>query len=154
MALEIERKFLVRDSRWKSLAERILYRQGYLSIDKERTIRIRVVGETGFLTIKGQTVGISRLEFEYQIPVDDAQHMLDELCQKPIIEKHRSTIEHGSLVWEVDEFHGVNEGLILAEVELQSADQQVDIPDWIGEEVSGDARYFNANLVKNPYTTW
>lgn len=154
MAQEIERKFLVQDDRWKSLGTGVLYRQGYLSSGGGRTVRVRVAGETGFLTIKGKTVGISRLEFEYEIPVDDAQHMLDELCRKPIIEKHRTTIEHGGLVWEVDEFLGVNEGLVVAEVELEHADQSVNLPDWIGEEVSGDPRYFNSNLVKTPYSVW
>ena len=154
MALEIERKFLVNSGRWKNLADGILYRQAYLSIGKERTVRVRVIGETGFLTIKGPTVGISRLEFEYEIPLDDAQHMLDELCKKPIIEKHRSKIEYGGLIWEVDEFHGANEGLVIAEVELESADQVIDLPDWVGEEVSGDPRYFNAALVGRPFNTW
>ncbi len=154
MALEIERKFLVNSSRWKNLADGILYRQGYLSIGKERTVRVRVIGETGFLTIKGPIVGISRLEFEYEIPLDDAQHILDELCKKPIIEKHRSKIEYAGLIWEVDEFHGANEGLVIAEVELESADQVIDLPDWVGEEVSGDPRYFNAALVRRPFNTW
>lgn len=154
MAQEIERKFLVRGSRWKNLAEGVLYQQGYLSSDIERTVRVRVVGQKGFLTIKGPSEGISRLEFEYEIPVSDARQLLEVLCEKPIIEKHRFRIEHDDCLWEVDEFHGVNEGLVVAEVELEYADQVVDLPDWIGEEVSEDPRYFNSSLVKTPYSVW
>ncbi|MCK5378046.1 MAG: CYTH domain-containing protein [Acidobacteria bacterium] len=154
MAQEIERKYLLAGDGWKNLAEGTLYRQGYLSTVKERTVRVRTIGEKAFLTIKGITVGISRLEFEYEISLDDAQQMLDELCKKPIIEKHRSKIEYGGLIWEVDEFHGANEGLVIAEVELESADQVIDLPDWVGEEVSGDPRYFNAALVGRPFNTW
>ncbi len=154
MAQEIERKYLLNSDQWKSLAEGIHYRQGYLSIDIERTVRVRTIGEKGYLTIKGITVGISRLEFEYEIPIDDANELLEELCERPIIEKHRYKISYGGLVWEVDEFHGVNEGLVMAEVELESADQVIEMPAWVGEEVSGDPRYFNANLVNNPYSNW
>ncbi len=154
MAQEIERKFLVTSDRWRSLAQGIDYLQGYLSTVPDRTVRARIAGETGYLTIKGPTVGISRLEFEYEIPLDDAKQLLDELCEQPIIEKHRYKISFGGLVWEVDEFHGVNEGLVVAEVELESADQAIDLPDWVGEEVSGDPRYFNAALVRRPFNTW
>lgn len=154
MAQEIERKFLVRDNRWKSLAEGVLFRQGYVSIDRGRTVRVRVVGEEGFLTIKGPSVGISRLEFEYEIPVADARQLLDDLCERPIIEKHRFRLEFDDCVWEVDEFHGANEGLVVAEVELEYADQVVDLPEWVGEEVSEDPRYFNSNLVKVPFSVW
>ncbi|MEN8163625.1 MAG: CYTH domain-containing protein [Acidobacteriota bacterium] len=154
MAQEIERKYLLTGDEWKRLAEGTHYRQGYLSTVKERTVRVRTIGEKGFLTIKGITVGVSRLEFEYEIPTGDANEMLDKLCEKPIIEKHRYKIAYGGLVWEVDEFHGVNEGLVIAEVELESADQAIELPAWVGEEVSGDPRYFNANLVNNPYTNW
>lgn len=154
MAQEIERKYLLNSDQWKSLAEGIHYRQGYLSTVKERTVRVRTIGEKGYLTIKGPTAGISRLEFEYEIPTNDAYELLDELCEKPIIEKHRYKISYGGLVWEVDEFHGVNEGLVIAEVELESADQAIDLPAWVGEEVSGDPQYFNANLVNNPFTNW
>jgi len=154
MAQEIERKYLLTGDQWKSLAEGVHYRQGYLSTAKERTLRVRTIGRKGYLTIKGIAVGISRLEFEYEIPADDANQLLDELCEKPIIEKHRYKIPYGGLVWEVDEFHGVNEGLVIAEVELESADQAIELPHWVGEEVSGDPRYFNANLVNNPYSNW
>jgi len=154
MAQEIERKYLLAGDDWRSLAEGAYYRQGYLSTVKERTVRVRTIGEKGYLTIKGITVGISRLEFEYEIPTDDANELLDELCERPIIEKHRYKIPYGGLVWEVDEFHGVNEGLVIAEVELESDDQAIDVPAWVGEEVSGDPRYFNAALVRCPFNTW
>ncbi len=154
MAQEIERKYLLNGDQWRSLAEGAHYRQGYLSTVKERTVRVRTVGEKGYLTIKGIAVGISRLEFEYEIPTDDANELLDELCERPIIEKHRYKIPYGGLVWEVDEFHGANEGLVIAEVELESADQAIDVPAWVGEEVSGDPRYFNAALVRCPFNTW
>ncbi|GAB6054174.1 CYTH domain-containing protein [Magnetospira thiophila] len=154
MATEIERKFLISNEGWRALAEGVLYRQGYLSTDKERTVRVRTVGSKGFLTIKGITVGMSRTEFEYEIPVDEANAMLDALCQQPIIEKRRYKIPLDGLVWEVDEFSGVNAGLIVAEVELDSEDQQFTKPDWIGTEVSGDFRYYNANLIAAPFSTW
>ncbi len=155
MALEIERKYLLKNDQWKALAEGTLYRQGYLSTVKEqRTVRVRLIGEMAFLTIKGPTVGITRLEFEYEIPTVDAREMLDELCEQPIIEKHRSKISYGGRIWEVDEFHGVNEGLVIAEVELEDADQEIDLPGWVGEEVSGDPRYFNSYLVAHPFTSW
>jgi len=154
MAKEIERKYLLRSDEWKKLAEGMHCRQGYLSTVKERTVRVRTIGEKAFLTIKGVSKGITRLEFEYEIPTEDANEMLDELCERPIIEKFRHKIAHAGLVWEVDEFHGANEGLVVAEVELTSIDEAFDLPPWVGEEVSGDPRYFNANLVANPFMNW
>ena len=154
MAKEIERKFLVKGDAWRALAEGVAYRQGYLNSQKERTVRIRTVGEKAFLTVKGPTRGVTRTEFEYEIPYDDCLAMLDELAEKPIVEKKRYRIPAGPYVWEVDEFFGVNAGLVLAELELPSEDAAFDKPEWIGEEVSGDARYFNSSLVANPYSTW
>ncbi len=154
MAKEIERKFLVSGDAWRQLATGTHYRQGYLSTVKERTVRVRTINEEAFLTIKGVTQGFTRVEYEYEIPHADAVELLDDLCEQPIVEKHRYKIEVDGLTWEVDEFHGVNDGLIVAEVELESEDQEFSRPDWIGEEVSGDPRYFNANLIANPYTTW
>jgi len=154
MPKEIEKKYLVKGDKWRGLAEGVDYRQGYLSTEPERTVRIRTMGEKAFLTIKGPTIGISRTEYEYPIPLADGNRMLDELCQKPIIEKKRYTIIIQEQVWEVDKFKGENEGLIVAEIELESEDQKIDLPDWIGEEVSHDPRYFNANLVSNPYSNW
>ena len=153
MGKEIERKFLVSGDDWRSLGKAVHYRQGYLSSTKERVVRVRTIDDRGFLTIKGITEGLSRLEFEYDIPGDDAGSLLD-LCEKPLIEKTRTKIAIGNLVWEVDEFFGDNAGLIVAEVELEDESQAVDLPSWIGEEVSGDPRYFNSNLIKNPYTRW
>ena len=154
MAKEIERKFLVKSDAWRKLAEGTLYRQGYLNSVKERTVRIRTVGNEAFLTIKGLTVGATRSEYEYPIPMADCNAMLDTLAEKPIIEKKRYKIKNEGLTWEVDEFFGDNQGLIVAEVELQSEAQTFAKPDWIGEEVTGDPRYFNANLIKHPFTKW
>ena len=154
MGKEIERKFLVKGDSWRGQAHGKRYRQGYLSTVKERTVRIRTVGEEGFITIKGITIGASRPEYEYEIPLKDANEMLDELCEKPIIEKTRYRIPQGNLAWEIDEFEGDNRGLIVAEIELKDENQTVDFPDWVGKEVTDDPRYFNANLVKKPYTTW
>lgn len=154
MAKEIERKFLVTSDAWRALAKGTHYKQGYLNSVKERTVRIRTIDDKAFLTIKGITVGITRQEYEYEIPHADCDAMLENLAEKPIIEKARYKIQHESLVWEVDEFFGVNEGLIVAEVELSSEDQVFNKPTWIGEEISSDPRYFNSNLVANPYSTW
>ncbi len=154
MAKEIERKFLVAGDDWRALARGTRYRQGYLSTVKERTVRVRTIDEKGFLTVKGVTVGATRSEFEYEIPAADADEMLNDLCEKPIIEKNRYKIPLGGVTWEVDEFLGVNDGLIVAEVELQSEDQYFPKPDWIGEEVTSDPKYFNANLIARPFSTW
>ena len=154
MGLEIERKFLVIGTAWQTLAAGALTRQGYLSSAAERTVRVRIAGDQGFLTVKGKSRGLSRAEFEYAIPVEDAAAMLDRLCEKPLIEKTRYRVPFGAHTWEVDEFHGANAGLVVAEVELASADEEPALPPWVGREVSQDARYFNANLVKRPFTTW
>lgn len=154
MATEIERKYLVLDETWRSRAVGMVFRQGYLSTVKERTVRVRVVGHLGYLTVKGLTVGSVRTEFEYEVPIADAEQMLDELCEQPLIEKTRYVIEENGLTWEIDEFAGANEGLIVAEVELGDESQQVDPPDWVGEEVTNDARYFNANLIAHPFSEW
>lgn len=154
MGTEIERKFLVTGGQYRDLATGKRYRQGYLSTDKERVVRIRVVEDQAWLTIKGKTLGVSRAEFEYEIPVADAVDMLENLCQQPIIDKTRYRLESGEHVWEIDEFHGVNDGLIVAEIELQEENEPFDKPAWLGEEVSGDPRYFNANLIAHPYREW
>lgn len=153
MGKEIERKFLVVGEDWKKQGAGTLFRQGYLNSTKERVVRVRTMGEAAALTVKGITTGASRLEFEYEIPRDDATQLL-ELCEQPIIEKTRYRIPVGDLVWEIDEFHGVNEGLTVAECELQSEDQEIDKPEWIGEEVTGDPRYFNSNLIAHPFSAW
>ncbi len=154
MAQEIERKFLVKGSVWQTLAQGETYRQGYLSSTKERVVRVRTIGETGFLTIKGITTNGSRAEYEYKIPGKDADEMLSNLCERPLIEKKRYVIPQGDLKWEVDEFFGENKGLVVAEIELNTINQEFDKPDWIGEEVTEDPRYFNSNLSKKPYTQW
>ena len=154
MGKEIERKFLVRDDSFRSLAQGTRYRQGYLNSVKERVVRVRTIDDKGFLTIKGITTGATRAEYEYEIPVKEAEAMLDELCEQPLIEKNRYKIAHKGFTWEVDEFFGENQGLILAEVELESEDQPYDKPEWITDEVTGDPKYFNSNLIQNPYKNW
>jgi CYTH domain-containing protein len=154
MGQEIERKFLVQGDAWRALGSGTRYRQGYLSTVKERTVRVRTIDDQGFLTIKGVTVGARRAEYEYPIPVQDANELLDELCERPLIEKTRYKIQHAGLTWEVDEFAGENQGLIVAEVELSDEAQALQLPDWVGAEVTADPRYYNANLIAHPYTTW
>lgn len=155
MAVEIERKFLVRGSAWKVAegVQAVRYCQGYLSRDKARTVRVRIAGDAAFLTIKGETRGATRAEFEYPIPVEDAQALL-LLCDGPLIAKTRYVLQHGSTTWEVDEFAGDNAGLVVAEVELHSEDQAFERPAWLGEEVTADARYFNSALSRHPYRQW
>ena len=152
MAREIERKFLTKGSAWRRAGGMRLC-QGYLSSAKGRTVRVRTVGDKAYLTIKGVAVGATRPEFEYEIPYQDAKELLN-LCEVPLIEKDRYRLEEGGVVWEIDEFLGENRGLIVAEVELESEDQPFTKPDWVGEEVTGDPRYFNSNLIKKPYTKW
>lgn len=154
MGVEIERKFLVKGDRWRSLSSGTAYRQGYLTSGGGRSVRVRIAGESAFLTIKGPSDGLSRLEFEYPIPLADAQQLLDTLCDRPQIHKIRYRIEYEDVIWEVDEFLGDNAGLIVAEVELSNVEQTVALPDWVGQEVSGDPRYFNSYLAKNPFCTW
>jgi CYTH domain-containing protein len=154
MSVEIERKFLVKGNAWRGKAEGIFYRQGYLSLKKEHVVRIRAVGEKAYLTVKSTSKGASRVEFEYPIPLQDAEYMLNHLCEKPLIEKKRYTFESGGMTWEVDEFFNENAGLILAEVELTSEDQSLELPSWIGREVTGDSRFYNSSLIRKPYSKW
>jgi adenylate cyclase len=154
MAKEIERKFLVRGNTWRGQDGGKRYRQGYLSTVKERTVRVRTTGDKGFITIKGESVGATRSEYEYEIPLADANEMLDRLCERPLIEKTRYRVSHEGLAWEIDEFEGDNRGLIMAEVEIKNETQSIKLPGWIGQEVTGDPRYFNANLVANPFSQW
>jgi CYTH domain-containing protein len=154
MAREIERKFLVKGDHYKHLSKGVYYQQGYLSTIKERTVRIRIIKEKGYITVKGISNGAVRAEYEYEIPVNDAREMLNGLCEKPTIEKYRYKVQHDGLTWEMDEFLGENTGLVIAEVELSSEDQAITKPEWIGEEITGDARYYNVNLIVNPYSRW
>ena len=154
MSIEIERKFLVKDNSWRNFASGNKIIQGYISTNKEHTIRIRITKDKAFLTIKGKSVGPKRLEFEYMIPIEDANEMLNNLCKKPIIDKTRYKIQYKGLDWEVDVFHGNNKGLIIAEVELQNENQEIEKPDWIRREVTDDPKYYNSNLIRNPYSNW
>ena len=154
MGLEIERKFLVQNDSWKSLvAQSFVIQQGYLNSHQQRTVRVRVLGDQGILTIKGKNEQLTRPEFEYEIPLNEAKELLN-LCEKPIIHKVRHLCHQDDITWEVDVFEDENEGLILAEVELSSEDQSIVIPDWIGTEVSTDPRFFNSALIKAPYRSW
>jgi len=154
MGTEIERKFLVHGEAWRRGAVGTVLKQGYLSVDPDRTVRVRLAGDRGWVTIKGRQRGIVRSEFEYPIPGEDAAVLLDQLCLRPLIEKTRYRVEFSGRVWEVDEFSGVNEGLILAEIELESPDATFERPDWLGTEVSHDGRYTNARLVTKPFSQW
>jgi adenylate cyclase len=154
MGREIERKFLVTGDDWRTGARCERFRQGYLSSDKARTVRVRIEGTRGVLTIKGPPKGLVRPEFEYPIPVADAAAMLDQLCEHPLIEKVRWFVDHAGLRWEIDEFEGENAGLIVAEVELEREDQPIDLPAWVSAEVTHDPRYLNATLARLPYSRW
>jgi adenylate cyclase len=154
MGVEIERKFLLTGDGWRELGTPVLLRQGYLSTNPERTGRVRLEGQGATMTIKSKSVGATRGEWEYPLPLTDANELLDRVCEQPIIEKYRSRVEHAGHVWEVDEFLGVNEGLRFAEIELDSEDAEFEKPDWIGEEVTDDRRYFNSNLIKHPFSQW
>ncbi len=158
MGIEIEKKFLLIGETWRTLAKSKRFQQGYLSVSKERVVRIRTVengGEKkGFITIKGTTIGATRSEYEYEIPFIECREMLDQLAIQPILEKKRYKIEYKGFIWEVDEFLGENKGLKVAEIELDSEDQTFEKPDWIGKEVTGDPKYYNSNLIKHPYSTW
>ncbi|MDO4755032.1 MAG: CYTH domain-containing protein [Parabacteroides sp.] len=155
MATEIERKFLVKGdfSREVASSQRIV--QGYICSQPGRTVRIRIRGEKGFLTIKGASdeKGLSRYEFEQEIPLSDAEELF-KLCEAGAIDKVRHLIPMGQHTWEVDVFHGANEGLVLAEIELSSEDEQFEHPEWLGTEVTGDRRYYNSMLTKHPFTQW
>jgi adenylate cyclase len=155
MSYEIERKFLVRDSSWRAQAdhgERL--RQGYLAGGEQGSVRVRIGGGQARLNIKGRTLGAVRREFDYPIPLDDAAVLLDELCERPLIEKTRYRVAHAGHVWEVDEFAGDNHGLVVAEIELEAADAPFERPAWVGDEVTDDARYYNVALARHPYRAW
>lgn len=175
MGKEIERKFLTQADTYRQLATGTYYHQGYIPTLNGMTVRIRIAGERAYTTFKDHAVGLTRHEFEYEIPVDDAQQMLTLMCTQPQIEKHRfviplesctdaegnrciATLSDGTLIeglhWEVDEFHGDNEGLVVAELEVPSEDVRFTLPAWIGQEVTGDHRYYNSQLCKVPYKRW
>jgi adenylate cyclase len=154
MGTEIERKFLLIGDAWRENARGTLLRQGYISSQPGRTVRVRTANNQGYLTLKGKTTGITRCEFEYPIPLDDANMLLDQLCEQPILEKIRYLVDYKGFIWEVDEFLGDNAGLLIAEIELEAENQSFAKPEWLGEEVSGDRRYFNSSLSRYPFLRW
>lgn len=153
MPSEIERKFLVADDSWRDGSPGIRISQGYLSQDPERTVRVRIGGENAWLTIKGRTHGITRAEFEYSIPVAEARDLL-ALCLPSVIDKTRHEVHVAGHTWEIDVFHGDNDGLVVAEVELEDESISPELPPWVGKEVSDDARYYNSCLATRPYAIW
>ena len=155
MGVEIERKYLVNHELWAKVKPQksISIKQSYLSRDPEKTIRLRVADDKGYITIKGPTKGIARKEFEYEIPGEEADELMREFTTD-VIEKIRHHVVFENKLWEVDEFKGENEGLIIAEIELESEDETVELPNWIAEEVTTDKRYANSNLIRNPFKTW
>ena len=154
MKTEIERKFLVLNSSYKSLGKYEYCIQGYIRSINEPLVRIRIIGNKSYLTMKSDVNGITRLEYEYEIPNEDAQDLLKLFCKKTIIEKNRYIIHYKSTLWEVDEFLGDNQGLVVAEVELESEQQSYNKPNWVGTEISTDKKYYNYNLAQCPYKTW
>lgn len=155
MNVEIERKFLLADDSWKTAAtEIIVIRQGYLSTAADCAVRVRRSGEKAWLTLKGRPANGVAPEFEYAIPASDADDILNSLAQRPFIEKKRHLVPYDGMMWEIDEFLGDNAGLVLAEMELTAPDQCISLPSWVGKEVTGDPRFYNANLVAAPFCTW
>ncbi len=155
MAIEIERKFLLKNDNWKqSVVSSALIRQGYLANSDKASVRIRIDGDIANINIKSMTLAITRQEYEYAIPVEDAEKLLTDLCQQPQIEKTRYIVMHEGHKWEIDVFAGDNAGLVVAEIELDSEDESFAMPDWAGQEVSDQIKYYNVNLINNPYSTW
>jgi adenylate cyclase len=155
MATEIERKFLLASDDWRrEVTEHTDLVQGYLSRSPNSAIRVRIKGEQAHLNIKHTLDGIHRLEYEYPIPIEDAREMLERVALRPLIDKTRHHVRRGRHLWEIDEFHGDNAGLVVAEVELSAADEDFERPAWLGKEVSDDARYYNSNLSEHPYSRW
>jgi adenylate cyclase len=152
--VEIERKFLVCSDEWREGAQGETICQGYLNSAKERTVRVRISGDKALLTIKGLKINLTCPEFEYEIPVTEANQMLDELCERSLLKKTRYKVLHDGKTWEVDEFHGDNDGLVVAEIELDSEDEIIKPPEWVGTEVTEDPKYFNSSLISKPFSTW
>jgi len=155
MPVEIERKYLLRNNDWQLNADQgTNYMQGYIIGSDKASVRVRIQGTQAFINIKSATLGIKRQEFEYAIPLDEAEELLSSLCEKPLVKKTRYFVIENSDKWEVDVFSDENEGLVVAEIELQSEDQNIELPSWCGQEVSEDPRYYNVNLAKHPFSKW
>lgn len=155
MAIEIEHKFLLANDDWRQqISHSVKYRQGYLSSQPTSSIRVRISDEHAWLNIKTATIGTHRYEYEYEIPLSDANEILDNLCKKPLIEKTRHFVTHDNNLWEIDEFEGGNHGLIVAEIELDETEQAFSKPSWLGLEITNDLRYYNNNLAIHPYSEW
>ena len=154
MAIEIERKFLVKEKPFHLAKKSLRIRQGYIVNDQKQVIRVREKGDDYFLTVKGNNIGISRLEFDFPISKEDAEELLEHFCKTTMIDKTRHYVENHGHTWEVDEFHGDNTGLVVAEIELEAEDEQFERPDWVGEEVTSHERYYNMNLAINPFKNW
>lgn len=155
MGLEIERKFLLKNDSWRDkVSTSMLIRQGYLAPLDTSSVRVRIEDDKANINIKSAQLGIKRMEYEYAIPMDDALEMLEQLCRKPQVHKTRHIVVVDAHVWEIDEFYDENQGLIVAEIELDDENEDFVKPDWLGEEVSHDPRYYNVSLIKNPYNKW
>jgi len=154
MAIETEHKYLVLNAEYRSLAQPVVYKQGYLSVTEKATVRVRLAGNSGWFTIKSRISDLSRYEYEYSIPAEDASHMLLTMCTGYLVEKLRYTFKIDGQIWEVDEFLSENAGLVVAETEVKSENEIVQLPAWIGEEITHDARYLNSSLSKIPFTFW
>lgn len=155
MAIEIERKFLLQNDTWKSVARPgVRYRQGYLCDSGPASVRVRIGGQQAYLNIKSATLGVQRSEYEYEIAMEEAEELLAQLARKPLVEKTRYCVAHAQHIWEIDVFEGDNAGLVVAEIELRSADESFERPPWLGAEVSDDPRYYNVCLVEHPYKDW
>lgn len=155
MAIEIERKYLLANESWREQVQSSQpMRQGYMIGSEKASVRVRISGNSAKLNIKSAELGITRKEYEVDLPLDDAREILDSLCQKPVLEKTRYLVPMGKHTWEIDEFEGENQGLIVAEIELSSVDEEFAKPDWLGAEVSDDPRYYNVSLAKHPYKNW
>lgn len=154
MALEIERKFLVKNQRWKRQSQALRCRQGYLYTGPPTAVRVRIINGVASLTLKSSVSSTERAEYEYNIPLSDAEEILATLCDGTIVEKTRHIVIHQGLRWEIDVFEGLNKGLVIAELELEDVHQKFQRPDWLGEEVSDDPRYLNACLARHPYASW
>lgn len=154
MGIEIERKFLINSNMLPNLKNSYTIKQGYIKTVNHNTVRVRIRDKEAFLTLKSSSKGTTRLEFEYPIPLSDAEEMLNNLCQKPLIDKTRYLVNHKGHIWEIDVFEGENKGLIVAEIELESEEEAFALPDWVTQEVTEDKRYANSNLIDNPYLNW